>query len=1509
MKKTLLFLSFCFICSVGFVTSSFAIDTDSIPYNAYELAENPELLRKVLLREDNTHAETPLLGTETTINFSASQVTAVPLTGTKFVLAIDANTGPSVILRAGEITNTGTITYGAELTISNSYNDLALARLSDTEFVIGYAGPPEEGFIRKGTVTGTAISLSSATMFTEGFDDQENIYQLRFVPLDANNVVALYSSIDLPGNSDILGRVINLNSEPYSVGTSFDITAGNDWEVENFDAIALSSSRIAVAYKDVINGKIQFLDISGLNLSFAGSANVFYSGGFLTDIKLTLLDTTRLAVFYGDTQFSNAIRGRLGDISGTSISFTTPQTIANINAVTFSATKLNDTQIGISYADANIVVGQTNSGSTRILDVQATSFNIGESTQFNNSNVQGVTMIGMDFSNFVLLYIRGTRVNVRVGFAKPYTVVNLNNNTGGSLRWAIENANASTSSIDPVIDFDLPSGGTIPLQTELPDIARTMLIDGSTAGGLVTIDGIGLDVGSGIGFDIIADAVQVKGLKLVNFGNGGSAIEIEGDLVAIEDCIVSACNTGISLIGGSGTSITGNLIGTNDTGTAASSNAVGIAISSATEATIFGNVISGNQTALTIRVNATKINVLNNKIGLGLDGTTSVPNAQGIVISAGANNNLIKGNTIAHHDVAGISVNGLITIHNELSENLIYCNKDNEIILTGGNDSKAAPIILDANPSSVSGTCSTCTVSEVIEVFSDEGTACPSTNTNPQARKFIGRALVQADKSWVLSVGAALLENGEYVTATATAISNPENNNTSALAASFLVCEEILSPSTLGISDITDTAFTLTWPAVPNATAYRLRVALDANFLSVLSAYDNVAITDNTQIISGLDSNTEYFISLSAENTCAVSTNPILGSQLTFPKIPVATAATDVQGGSFQANWQALSGLSRYQIQVATDIDFINLIRDEQVFSNVFVVTGLTASTQYFYRVFAINATGSSSASNVITVDTGIATEAPSAFTATVVSIIRIDLSWEDNSSIETRYIIERRVGLTGSFAEVASLPANTTEYQDIGLNVNVEYCYRVRAEVSGIGFSAYTDIACAQPANVPNAPFNLNAAALSFDQVLLIWEYSQTNGQGFRIERASPFTENQFVEIAVVEIGSRSYIDNDVIGNVRYRYRIRAFGIVGNSPYSNRSIITTPTDPSASVPLPPFSLQAVSVSPQQIDLLWEYTTDPNVVFKIERSVGNTANFQPLADFVSLEFISTKRYNDTLNLQENTTYFYRIKATTSGGESAYSQIVSAVAFCNLQIVVIRDDSGSEIICGGKTASMTISARVFGASYQWRKNNIDIPGAVFTNYFASETGQYSCVVTVGSGGGCSVVSINQLLVIVSGSPDNLQLTQEGGGLQASVRDADSYEWYLDFVQIPGANQDKYTPIQSGAYYVIATVGACSSTSNAVLVGVTANEDFSLNPALELYPNPSTDYLNIKLSYPKNDKINVRLINMQGETVATSESMKDGIVWQNVLKVGHLSRGVYILELDLGGLRGRKKAVLY
>jgi len=264
--------------------------------------------------------------------------------------------------------------------------------------------------------------------------------------------------------------------------------------------------------------------------------------------------------------------------------------------------------------------------------------------------------------------------NAQKVLADTFTVTTLNDAGNGSLRWAIEQANATAG--QHTINFDV--NGTITLVTALPAITRDYTIidassqwqgvwpDGSPG---IEINGISLPITS-VGIYLNgASHCEIRGLHINNFSkNQCMAIltfnsadnNIIGGIGGGMRNVITNSYSGIHLRSNSNTVI-GNYIGVASDGlTAAPNNQNGVYINQSYYNTIGGtteaerNVISGN-TLYGIYIGGQYTNVKGNYIGVNKNGTAALPNGfDGIIITepnntiggteAGAGN-IISGNT------------------------------------------------------------------------------------------------------------------------------------------------------------------------------------------------------------------------------------------------------------------------------------------------------------------------------------------------------------------------------------------------------------------------------------------------------------------------------------------------------------------------------------------------------------------------------------------------------------------------------------------------------------------------------------------------------------------------------------------------------------------------------------------------------------------------------------------------------------------------------------------------
>lgn len=167
---------------------------------------------------------------------------------------------------------------------------------------------------------------------------------------------------------------------------------------------------------------------------------------------------------------------------------------------------------------------------------------------------------------------------------------------------------------------------------------------------------------------------------------------------------------------------------------------------------------------------------------------------------------------------------------------------------------------------------------------------------------------------------------------------------------------------------------------------------------------------------------------------------------------------------------------------------------------------------------------------------------APTGAVALANSATSVTLSWTDNASDETGFVVQRATG-TGSFSQVATLGSNFSSYTDTTASGNTTYTYRVAAR-NAAGDSAWaTAAAVTTPSPVPPpVPGGVTATA-NLSTVTVTWSVGSGTLTGFDIGRQTKNARNgTWSSITVVgSAGASATTFSNSPGSGTFRYSVRA--------------------------------------------------------------------------------------------------------------------------------------------------------------------------------------------------------------------------------------------------------------------------------------------------------------------------------------------------------------------------------
>lgn len=440
----------------------------------------------------------------------------------------------------------------------------------------------------------------------------------------------------------------------------------------------------------------------------------------------------------------------------------------------------------------------------------------------------------------------------------------------------------------------------------------------------------------------------------------------------------------------------------------------------------------------------------------------------------------------------------------------------------------------------------------------------------------------------------------------------------------------------LSSSNIASTSLTLSWTASTGATSYDVY-----NGSTLLGNATGVSYN-----VTGLTANTSYTFKVIAKNS--VGSAPGVGSGASVSATTLVAAPADVTGLATSSVTQTTLTLSWTGSTGATSYDIYN---DSTLLTNVattsYAVSGLTAGTQYTFKVIAKNAGGSapgigSGASTTVTT-----TVAPPAdvtnLSVSNLSSTTLTLNWTA-SPTATSYDVYNGATLLGN---TGSLNYNVT-----GLTASTSYTFKVIAKNAG-GSSTGVTVNATTIASAPNPVTNLVAGTVTSNSIPITWSY--TNGTdavaNFEVAFSSNGGSSYTVSSSLVNPSSTSYTVTGLSPSTSYMIRVVAIDASSNR---STAVTVTATTAAAAAPNPVTNLAVGTMNPSTVPLTWTAPSGGSAVadYEVAYSTDGT-NFT-----VASSTVTTTSYTVT-GIHQSTAYTFRVVAIDGSGNRSTAVTTTA----------------------------------------------------------------------------------------------------------------------------------------------------------------------------------------------------------------------------------------------------------
>ena len=682
-----------------------------------------------------------------------------------------------------------------------------------------------------------------------------------------------------------------------------------------------------------------------------------------------------------------------------------------------------------------------------------------------------------------------------------------------------------------------------------------------------------------------------------------------------------------------------------------------------------------------------------------------------------------------------------------------------------GNSAFSAPVSVIAGdvPSQVTGLTATTTSNTSIDLAwtapNDNGYAISGYMIERSTDNGVTWSTLVADtQSSAVAYSDTGLTTGSYYTYKISAINSLGTGLASATSTSHAggvpdATVLTATPSTIG-------QIVLSW-TVPGDNGFTLSKYLVERSTDGITYTSIASIVPSTGTTTHTDTGvvgTLYYYKVTVENAIGFSADSNIESLNAgdVPGVVTNLAGTTQSDTQLNLTWNAATPngypVTGYLIEQSVDnVTWNIIVPDTQNTQTTYTVSGLTQSTDYYYRVSAINTIGTGSLSNTVQLHTFGPPDAITVISGTTTTT-SATLTWTapyDHGSAITGYKIEVQDFVTGNWLNLATV--STTTYTQINMIPNTQYEYRVTAiNPYGTSYSPNTVLTTLSVASGTPTVTVISGTELRVD-----WAAAAGTGITYNI-----YTSSDDITYTAGPVGhpTNFYNHQGLSNGQTVYYKITVVNTSGESAQSPSAVGTTYTTPDA-----PTNIQVTHSTPLSATITWTAPAndggDPtNLSYTLQRSNDN-ANWASIVPTTGLTATDSP-------LTPGTQYYWRVNSVNSAGIGGTSGTVSylapdlptapgsltaALTGANNNAAVLNWVAPSNTY-GYAVIGYHIERNVDGTGWTTLVADTGNSGLVYTNTGLSAGSSYvyrvSAITAVGEGASSNTATVSPILISLS-----------------------------------------------------------------------------------------------------------------------------------------------------------------